>query len=202
MPLGRAKEPKFAVDHLPDRQALVEPLRRRSGRDRRRIGWYDVFARWKLAIVLEGSYAKYQRGRSDNPVHEFFGPQVDLLLDSATRILEPKGCCDVQPMSSSGADRLSRPTEERLMRAWQVQDKGEPVEVLRPVTLDQPQPGPGQTPHSGDGGGHRAARRVHVPAHLPAHAAAALHTRTGGTGSGHRDRRRGGPCRSATGSWR
>ena len=28
----------------------------------RRIGWYDVFARWKLAIVLEGSYAKFQRG--------------------------------------------------------------------------------------------------------------------------------------------
>jgi NADPH:quinone reductase len=30
------------------------------------------------------------------------------------------------------------------MRAWQVQDKGEPIEVLRSVTIDPPQPGPGQ----------------------------------------------------------
>jgi NADPH2:quinone reductase len=30
------------------------------------------------------------------------------------------------------------------MRAWQVGAKGEPIEVLQPVTLDPPQPGPGQ----------------------------------------------------------
>ncbi|MGA8371421.1 MAG: NADPH:quinone oxidoreductase family protein [Acidimicrobiales bacterium] len=30
------------------------------------------------------------------------------------------------------------------MRAWQVQAKGEPIEVLRPVVLDRPEPGPGQ----------------------------------------------------------
>ena len=52
------------------------------------IGWYDVFARWKLALVLEGSYAKFQRGLSDKPIHEFFGTQVDLLLDSAATIIE------------------------------------------------------------------------------------------------------------------
>ena len=91
VPLGRAKDPKFAVDHLPDRQALIERYALRSGRDVSAIGWYDVFARWKLAIVLEGSYAKYRRGLSDNPLHEVFGHQVDLLLDSATRIFEREG---------------------------------------------------------------------------------------------------------------
>ncbi|MDQ1361118.1 MAG: hypothetical protein QOJ44_1495 [Acidimicrobiaceae bacterium] len=91
MPLGRAKDPKFALDHLPDRQVLVERYALGSGRDASAIDWYDVFARWKLAIVLEGSYAKHQRGLSDNPVHEFFGHQVDLLVDSAMRILEHKG---------------------------------------------------------------------------------------------------------------
>jgi NADPH2:quinone reductase len=30
------------------------------------------------------------------------------------------------------------------MRAWQVQDKGEPIQVLRPATFDRPRPGPGQ----------------------------------------------------------
>ena len=83
MPLGRAKDPKFAVDCLPSRNELIERYARRSGRDASTIGWYDVFARWKLAVVLEGSYAKHQRGLSDNPVHEYFGGQVDRLLDSA-----------------------------------------------------------------------------------------------------------------------
>ena len=50
-----------------------------------RLAWYDVFARWKLAIVLEGSYAKFQRGESDKPIHEFFGYQADLLLTDAAR---------------------------------------------------------------------------------------------------------------------
>ena len=47
-----------------------------------------MFSRWKLAIVLEGSYAKFVRGQSDKPMHEFFGTQADLLLASATEIIE------------------------------------------------------------------------------------------------------------------
>jgi aminoglycoside phosphotransferase (APT) family kinase protein len=88
MRLGLAKEPTISVAHLPARAELVERYRVRSGRDTSSLGWYDVFARWKLAVVLEGSYAKYQRGQSDKPIHEFFGSQVDLLLDSAARAIE------------------------------------------------------------------------------------------------------------------
>ena len=57
-------------------------------RDTASIGWYDVFARWKLAIALEGSYAKFLRGLSDKPIHEFFGMQADTLLESAQHIIE------------------------------------------------------------------------------------------------------------------
>ena len=53
-----------------------------------RIGWYDVFARWKLAIALEGSYAKFLRGLSGKPVHEYFGRQVDLLLHEAATAID------------------------------------------------------------------------------------------------------------------
>jgi aminoglycoside phosphotransferase (APT) family kinase protein len=86
--LGMTKEPMFAVDCLPSRAQLVERYATRSGRDTSAMGWYDVFARWKLAIVLEGSYAKFVRGQSDKPIHEFFGVQVDLLLESATNVIE------------------------------------------------------------------------------------------------------------------
>jgi len=87
MRLGMAKQPRFAVEHLPDRATLVERYADGSGRDTSAIGWYDVFARWKLAIVLEGSYAKFVRGLSDKPIHEHFGAQADLLLDSATALI-------------------------------------------------------------------------------------------------------------------
>ncbi len=86
--LGRTKDPMFALEQLPDRAALIERYEARSGRDVGTIGWYDVFSRWKLAIVLEGSYAKFLRGQSDKPMHEFFGAQADRLLASATEIVE------------------------------------------------------------------------------------------------------------------
>jgi aminoglycoside phosphotransferase (APT) family kinase protein len=86
--LGMAREPTFDVEHLPDRRMLIERYTAVSGRDTSAIGWYDVFARWKLALVLEGSYAKFQRGLSDKPIHEFFGGQVDLLLASAAAIVD------------------------------------------------------------------------------------------------------------------
>jgi aminoglycoside phosphotransferase (APT) family kinase protein len=89
LPLGRTKEPMFALEHLPDRRQLVERYAAGSGRDTSALRWYDVFARWKLAIVLEGSYAKFLRGQSDKPMHEFFGYQVDRLLESAATLVGP-----------------------------------------------------------------------------------------------------------------
>jgi aminoglycoside phosphotransferase (APT) family kinase protein len=88
MRLGMAKEPTFDVAHLPGRAQLIERYATRSGRDMATFGWYNVFARWKLAVVLEGSYAKYLRGLSDKPVHQHFGSQVDLLLASATALID------------------------------------------------------------------------------------------------------------------
>jgi aminoglycoside phosphotransferase (APT) family kinase protein len=86
--LGVTKDPKFAVESLPDRRQLIDRYAQKSGRETAAIGWYDVFARWKLAIALEGSYAKFLRGQSDKAIHEFFGMQADLLLESAEHIIE------------------------------------------------------------------------------------------------------------------
>jgi aminoglycoside phosphotransferase (APT) family kinase protein len=88
MPLGVARPPSFALDRLPSSRALIDRYASRSGRDVRATGWYDVFARWKLAIALEGSYVKFLHGLSNKPIHEFFGRQADLLLESATTIIE------------------------------------------------------------------------------------------------------------------
>jgi aminoglycoside phosphotransferase (APT) family kinase protein len=88
IPLGVAASPGFDRSQMPARASLMARYAERSGRDVGGIDWYHVFARWKLAIVLEGSYAKFLRGESKKAVHEFFGSQTDLLLESATSIAE------------------------------------------------------------------------------------------------------------------
>ena len=85
--LGLNGEHRFDLAHVPPPEALLERYAARSGRDLSGLGWYDVFARWKLGIVLEGSFAKWQRGESSKPVHEHFGPQADKLLNDATRFI-------------------------------------------------------------------------------------------------------------------
>ncbi len=88
MPLGVATTPAFDRAGLPSAAALVARYHDRTGRDVSRLDWYDVFSRWKLAIVLEGSYAKFLRGESKKPVHEYFGHQADQLLASALTLVE------------------------------------------------------------------------------------------------------------------
>src|SRR5258708_6539011 len=47
--LGVTKEPKFAIDALPDRRPLIERYAPKSGRDTASLGWDTAVARWKLA---------------------------------------------------------------------------------------------------------------------------------------------------------
>lgn len=88
MPLGTSGPHTFALDHLPSAEAMVARYAERSGRDVSSINWYHVFSRWKGAIVLEGSFAKWQRGESNKAVHEHFGSQTDRLLLSAAALIE------------------------------------------------------------------------------------------------------------------
>lgn len=72
-------------EHCQKPAELVDRYAAATGRDMSRFDWYQVFSAWKLAIVLEGSYATHVRGESRNPVHEFFGALVDQLLVRARR---------------------------------------------------------------------------------------------------------------------
>ena len=87
MSLGMNGDAHFDLERVPPADELVGRYAVRSGRDVGAMRWYDVFSRWKLAIVLEGSYAKWQRGASSKPVHEFFGPQADSLLAQAEQLV-------------------------------------------------------------------------------------------------------------------
>ena len=49
------------------RDALVQRYADATGRDVSALGWYQVLAIWKLAILLEGSYARHLAGMTDDP---------------------------------------------------------------------------------------------------------------------------------------
>ncbi|WP_431238658.1 phosphotransferase family protein [Mycolicibacterium aichiense] len=72
-------------DHCQTPEQLVQRYAQSTGRDLSDFTWYQVFSAWKLAIVLEGSYAKHVRGQSRNPVHEVFGAIADGLLTRARK---------------------------------------------------------------------------------------------------------------------
>jgi len=75
-------------DHCQPPQVLVKRYAEATGRDLSHFDWYQAFSAWKLAIVLEGSYAKHLRGESRNPVHIYFGAVVDQLLARAERFAQ------------------------------------------------------------------------------------------------------------------
>ena len=85
--LGCRGENTFDVDRAPSARSLLDRYAERSGRDLSALAWYEIFSRWKLAIVLEGGYVKWQRGESANPYHEWFGPSADGLLAEAKEFL-------------------------------------------------------------------------------------------------------------------
>lgn len=52
---------------FPSRRELVARYRERTGRDVGELTWYVVLAIWKLAILLEGSFARHRAGVTDDP---------------------------------------------------------------------------------------------------------------------------------------
>ena len=84
-PAGRRVGGYVDYTGMPDRDDLLQRYALVSGRDTDEIDYYVILARFKMAIVLEGGYARYVAGGADNPKMEAFGPVV---LDMARAAAE------------------------------------------------------------------------------------------------------------------
>jgi aminoglycoside phosphotransferase (APT) family kinase protein len=67
---------------MPTRAELTERYASLSGLPTHELDYYIVLARFKMAVVLEGGYARYVQGDADNPKMAAFG---DVVLDMAKR---------------------------------------------------------------------------------------------------------------------
>ena len=70
---------------MPSREELIHHYAARTGLPTQEIDYYVVLARFKMAVVLEGGYARYVAGGADNPKLAAFG---DVVLDMARRASE------------------------------------------------------------------------------------------------------------------
>jgi aminoglycoside phosphotransferase (APT) family kinase protein len=70
---------------MPSRAQLMAAYAAESGLPVDETDYYVILARFKIAIVLEGGYARYVRGGADNPKMQMFG---DVVLDMARRAAE------------------------------------------------------------------------------------------------------------------
>ena len=61
---------------LPNRADLLEYYAKASGRDVSEIDYYIILARFKMAIVLEGGYARVVKGEGGNPKMAYYGEAV------------------------------------------------------------------------------------------------------------------------------
>ncbi len=78
-----------AVTTLPRfqrRDDLVERYAAATDRDVQRLDWYVVLAIWKLAILLEGSYARHLAGMTDDPFFAQLDAGVPALARRALKV--------------------------------------------------------------------------------------------------------------------
>jgi aminoglycoside phosphotransferase (APT) family kinase protein len=75
----------FDYTGMQGREDLMERYAKRSGLGLEAIDYYVVLARFKMACVLEGGYARYAKGGADNPKMASFG---EVVLDMARRAAE------------------------------------------------------------------------------------------------------------------
>ena len=85
-PAGRRVGGYVDYTGMPGRDDLLERYAAVSGRDVDEIDYYVILARFKMAIVLEGGYARYVSGGADNPKMEAFGAVVLDLASAAAQL--------------------------------------------------------------------------------------------------------------------
>jgi aminoglycoside phosphotransferase (APT) family kinase protein len=72
----------------PATDEVVARYAERSGRDVSQLNWYVSFAFFKLAVILEGIYYRYQQGQTVGAGFEGVGAGVPLLITHGNEILK------------------------------------------------------------------------------------------------------------------
>ncbi len=81
------KMPPFVSRPYPRRAALIARYAERTGFDVADMNWYEAFARWKTAVVVQQIYIRYARGQTDDPRFASYGDYAEPLFEAARDLL-------------------------------------------------------------------------------------------------------------------
>lgn len=82
-PAPRAARPAGAQDAFPSRAEVIDRYAATTGLDMQRIGWYEAFALWKTAVVVQQIYIRYKRGQTQDERFASYADRVPVLLEAA-----------------------------------------------------------------------------------------------------------------------
>jgi aminoglycoside phosphotransferase (APT) family kinase protein len=91
---GRPGDPGDALASVVDRPGwfsrdeIVDRYAERSGRDLSGIRFYETFALFKVAVVIQQIFCRYARGQTDDPRFARFDARVSALARQATQLAE------------------------------------------------------------------------------------------------------------------
>lgn len=70
------------------RREMLERYESKTGRRMTNFAFYHAFALFKLAIIMEGSYARFLRGQTDDPLFIQMKERVPALADAAWAVCQ------------------------------------------------------------------------------------------------------------------
>jgi aminoglycoside phosphotransferase (APT) family kinase protein len=73
------------------REQLIERYARRSGRDVSQIAFYEVFALYKTAVVVQQIYIRWKRGQTKDTRFGAMAPRVEALAEAALALANKSG---------------------------------------------------------------------------------------------------------------
>ena len=73
---------------LPTRDEIIERYAERTGLDVSSAGWYEAFAKWKTAVVIQQLHRRWERGESSDPRMETIADRLPLLAATASALLD------------------------------------------------------------------------------------------------------------------
>jgi len=91
------------------RREMIERYEAKTGRAMRQLAFYEIFALFKLAIILEGSYARFLHGQADDPMFAELKARVPALADAAWALCESAALVSVGSVRFSGYAGLRLP---------------------------------------------------------------------------------------------
>ncbi|MFN0091442.1 MAG: phosphotransferase family protein [Acidimicrobiales bacterium] len=87
----RTRWEKLREIGLPTRAEVIERYAERSGVDCTHARWYEAFAQWKTAVVVQQLHMRWVRGESTDPRMETIADRVPMLAQTASDLLDSLG---------------------------------------------------------------------------------------------------------------